>query len=231
MTPRSGYRPRPRFAAYNTARLWREAVFPWRPIIAEGAGRKMGQMMRLAMLLHGATDLSESEYVVPTPDWIFDTFEDGKKLPDYATGLRDARYMAAEILLQIGRYDEALAHQEAFERECWGTQVPTFTPWLRAHPVPPSPQRRRQRPVAGVQRGRRLVREGHRRGAALGETADGGAHAAGRGRLPVGCAALCRRGKPAGGGDLRADDGKGHANEEAAAALSNQGTPTEAEGY
>jgi len=43
--------------------------------------------------------------------------------------------MCAEICLQLGRYDDALAHAELYETVSWGSSMLTLAPWLKARIV------------------------------------------------------------------------------------------------
>jgi len=45
--------------------------------------------------------------------------------------MTDPNMLAAEVLLQFGRYDEAMAHAKQFEADCLGSQVPCWAPWLQ----------------------------------------------------------------------------------------------------
>ena len=40
-------------------------------------------------------------------------------------------YLAAEFCLQHGRFDEAHAHAQRYERHSWGAETPCFAPWLQ----------------------------------------------------------------------------------------------------
>jgi len=46
-------------------------------------------------------------------------------------GMGHFNLLGAEACLQLGRHDDALAHAERFEKECWGPQVPCWAPWLK----------------------------------------------------------------------------------------------------
>jgi len=48
-----------------------------------------------------------------------------------AARLSNLNLLAAEVLLQFGRYDEAMAHAKQFEADCLGSQVPCWAPWLQ----------------------------------------------------------------------------------------------------
>ena len=47
------------------------------------------------------------------------------------TLLRDLNHWSAELCLKLKRYDEALAHQERFDREGTSCHAHCFSPWLR----------------------------------------------------------------------------------------------------
>ena len=46
--------------------------------------------------------------------------------------MADHNYICGELCLQLGRFNEALAHAEHFEKVSWSPTVPTLAPWLKA---------------------------------------------------------------------------------------------------
>ena len=43
--------------------------------------------------------------------------------------------LAAELCLQLGKYNEALVHVKYFEKNCWGPHTPCWAPWLQGRIV------------------------------------------------------------------------------------------------
>ena len=110
------------------------AGFPYDGVMVPGCEGCIKTSLVYACLVNGQYDAS-CEIVVPPPAEASTLYFNCDGWQDtcfpYVQALHN-NYQCAEICMQLGRFDEALAHAEHYEKVAWGSPVPVLAPWLKA---------------------------------------------------------------------------------------------------
>jgi len=110
------------------------ATQPMFKVLPAGPASLTLAKLELLCILLGRVDkaLSKEDIHIDGPEEMWANFPEQETSTIFINQSWPLAWLATLANLMLGRFDEAMAHADRFERNCWGPQVPCQAPWIRA---------------------------------------------------------------------------------------------------